>query len=301
MKPRLRWIAAAVSICALAGAGYCWLRARELRPEALLRRMPARGALVAYVDLQTLRKGGVMQMIENSRTPEDREYTDFVRRTGFDYKRDLDAAMISFAPAGKYMLLRGRFNWSKLKEYAASAEGECDATMCRMTGSHADQSISFFLLRPDLLALAVSQDDGAALRLRQSDDAADAAVPAAPLWLRFAPSSVSSNADLPEGARVFAGAMKRADSVTLAFAPEAARIAAKLEIHCQQAGDAAEVASQLTKLTATIREGLEPAGRADANGLAATLAAGAFRAEGAKVVGGWTIEKALLEKALGGQ
>jgi hypothetical protein len=300
-KPLVWLIAAAILICAFAGGGFLWLRARALRPEALLKRLPTRGALVAYIDFEALRKAGVMRLLDGAKTPEDAEYTAFVRQTGFDYKRDLDAAMVSFAPGGKFLLLRGRFEWSKLKEYAASTEGECDPSVCHMTGSTPERRISFFLLRPNLLALAVSPDDGAVLRLRETDGSPDAGVPAAPLWLRFAPSALSSNAALPEGARLFAGAMDRADSVTLAFAPEAARIAANLEIRCRQPGDAAEIASQLTKITAALREGLAPGGRSNPDGFGAVLAAGAFRAEGARVVGNWPIEKALLEKALGAQ
>jgi hypothetical protein len=147
-KPLVWLIAAAILICAFAGGGFLWLRARALRPEALLKRLPTRGALVAYVDFDALRKAGVMRLLDGAKTPEDAEYTAFVRQTGFDYKRDLDAAMVSFAPGGKFLLLRGRFEWSKLKEYAASTEGECDPSVCHMTGSTPERRISFFLLRP---------------------------------------------------------------------------------------------------------------------------------------------------------
>ncbi len=288
-------------ICALAGGGFLWARSRAIRPVALLKRVPTRDALVAYIDFNALRKAGVMRLLEGANAAQDPEYSDFIRQTGFDYQRDLDAAVVSFAPTGKYLLLRGRFDWHSLREYAASKEGECDPSMCHMTGSTRDRRISFFLLRSNLLAMAVSPDDSAVLRLRESDGSPDAEIPAAPLWLRFPPSALNSGAALPENARVFAGAMDRADSVTLAFAPEGGRIAATLDIRCRQPGDAAEIASQLTRLTTALRESVAPGSGSDSRSLGAVLAAGSFRAEGAKVLGRWPIEKAFLENALAGQ
>jgi len=300
-KPLVWLVAAAILICVLAGGGFFWLRARALRPAALLKRLPTRGALVAYADFDALRKAGVMRMLEGAKTPEDPEYVEFVRQTGFDYKRDLDAAVISFAPNGKFLLLRGRFEWNKLKEYAASKEGECAGSMCRLAGSAPERRISFFPLQRGLMALAVSADDSAALRLKEPEGAPDAEIPVAPLWLRFPPSALASGAGLPDGARLFAGAMDRADSVTLAFVPEGTRIAATLEVRCNQPGDAAEIAAQLTKLTAALRDGATAGDRSDPGSLGAVLAAGAFRADGARVLGRWPIEKAFLERTLGGQ
>lgn len=300
-KARVWLIVAAIVICALAGGGYFWQRARALRPAALLKRLPARGALMAYVDFEALRKAGVMRLLEGAKAPEDPEYARFVQQTGFDYKRDLDAAMLAFAPNGKFLLLRGRFQWKNLEAYAASQGGECAGSVCRMTGSAPDRRISFFPLRSNLMALAVSPDDSAVLRLREHEPAADAEIPAAPLWVRFPPSALDSSAALPDSARLFAGAMDRADAVTLAFAPEGARIAATLDIRCRQPGDAAAIASQLTQLTAALRDGAGAGVGSDPASLAGVLAAGAFRAEGAKVLGRWPIEKTFLENALGGQ
>ena len=83
----------------------------------MLKRLPTDDAVVLYIDFSRLRAGGILQMLDGSKVGEDPEYQSFVRKTDFDYKQDLDAAMVAFAPKGKYMLLRGRFDWKSLKSY----------------------------------------------------------------------------------------------------------------------------------------------------------------------------------------
>ena len=54
-----------------------------------------------------LRAGGILQMLDGSKVGEDPEYRAFVAKTEFDYKQDLDTAMVAFGPTGRYMLLKG--------------------------------------------------------------------------------------------------------------------------------------------------------------------------------------------------
>jgi len=58
-----------------------------------------------------------------------------VAKTEFDYKQDLDTAMIAFAPTGRYILLKGRFDWTSLSNYVRSQDGSCNNWFCRMHGS----------------------------------------------------------------------------------------------------------------------------------------------------------------------
>ena len=71
-------------------------------------------------------------------------------------------------PAASFCCLRGRFDWQSLDAYVRSQNGECENSLCRMTGSAPERLISFFPLRVNLMALAVSQDDSAALRMSPS-------------------------------------------------------------------------------------------------------------------------------------
>src|SRR6266700_569759 len=122
-------------VTALCGAsvwGVIWYRSRALTPAALLRRMPVRDALVLYIDFSQLRRSGILPLLDGSKVGEEPEYKGFVRQTEFDYKQDLDAALVAFAPDGKFMLVRGRFEWKSLFAYATAQGGRCNNTFCRM-------------------------------------------------------------------------------------------------------------------------------------------------------------------------
>ena len=107
---------------------------------------------------------------------------------------------------------------------------------------------------------------------------------------------------LPAGTRVFASGMERAETVTLAFAPEGHGLAARLDVRCREERDAADLASQLTHTTSLLRETMAGEHRkpnpADLSGV---LTAGAFRNEGRRVLGYWPIERAFVQNVLGGQ
>jgi hypothetical protein len=294
-------VAAAAALCLLAALGVEWLRSRALRPGALLARLPRRDALIAYIDFDALRRAGILQLLDGSAAGQDPDYRSFVERTRFDYARDLDVAVVAFAPGGKFLLLRGRFDWRSLDAYVRSQNGQCDDSLCRMTGSAPERLISFFPLRSNLMALAVSQDDSAALRLSTPAPADGMELPAAPVWVSIPASTLKSSESMPAGARPFAEAMGQADSVTLAFAPEAGRIAATLDIRCRKPADAVEIASRLSAATGLLRDALSKEHQQpDPAGLSGVLAAGTFRADGPRVLGRWPIEKAFLQSVLAG-
>jgi hypothetical protein len=293
--------AAAIALGLMAAGGVAWMRSRALRPAALLTRLPRRDALIAYIDFDALRRAGILQLLGGSTVGQDPEYRSFVERTRFDYARDLDAALVAFGPSGKFLLLRGRFDWSSLDAYVRGQNGHCDDALCRLTGSAPERLISFFPLRGNLMALAVSQDDSAALRMSTPAPGNGTEIPAAPLWISLPASTLRSADSLPAGARPFAQALGQADAATLAFAPEGARMAASLDIVCHKPGDAAEIASRLTAATELLRDALAKENRQpDPAGLSGVLAAGVFRADGPRVRGRWPIERAFLQTVLGG-
>jgi hypothetical protein len=301
-KPRA-WLIV-VGIAAVCGAsvwGVAWYRSRSLTTAALLRRMPAENALVAYIDFSELRRGGILQLLDGSKAGEDAEYQSFVRQTQFDYKKDLDAAIVAFAPTGRFLLLKGRFDWKSLRAYVESQNGKCTNAFCRMIGSAPERRISFFPVRSNLMALAVSPDESAALRLESAASGPDPQVPAAPVWLSIPTSMLKSSDSLPAGTRMFARGMERAETVTLAFAPEGQGLAARLDVRCRDDRDAADLASQLTRTTSLLRETMEREHQkpnpADLSGV---LTSGAFRNEGRRVLGYWPIEPVFVQNVLGG-
>ena len=289
------------AVCGASVGGVAWYRARSLTTASLLRRMPAEDALVAYIDFSELRRGGVLQLLNGSKAGEDPEYRSFVRQTRFDYQNDLDAALVAFAPTGRFLLLKGRFDWKSLRAYVESQGGKCVNALCRMTGSTPERRISFFPVRSNLMALAVSPDESAALRLESAVSGPDTQLPDAPVWLSIPTSVLKSGAGLPAGTRVFARGMERAETVTLAFAPEGQGLAARLDVRCRDERDAADLASQLTSTTNLLRETMQrERQKPNPAALSGVLTSGAFRNEGRRVLGYWPIERAFVENVLGG-
>ncbi|MBS1857342.1 MAG: hypothetical protein JST11_18385 [Acidobacteria bacterium] len=287
------------ALCGLALWGVVWYRSRALTPAAMLKRLPSSDALVVYIDFAALRNAGILQMLDGAKVGEDPEYRSFVQATEFDYKQDLDAAMVAFAPSGKYMLLKGRFDWKSLNNYARSQGGSCNNSFCRMQGSTPERRISFFPLQSSLMALAVSADESAALRMNSVDSRAERVLPGAPVWLSIPPSIVHSGQSLPEGTQMFARSLERAQTVTLAFAPEGADYAARLDVRCATEDDAATLAQQLTRTTSLLRELITRENKqpnpADLSGF---LTSGTFRREGARVAGYWPLSRTLLANLL---
>jgi hypothetical protein len=289
------------AVCGASVWGVAWYRSRSVTTAALLRRMPAEDALVAYIDFRELRRGGILQLLDGSKAGEDPEYQSFVRQTQFDYKKDLDAALVAFAPTGRFLLLKGRFDWKSLRAYVESQNGQCVNSFCRMTGSTPERRISFFPLRSNVMALAVSPDESAALRLQDAVSGPDPQVPAAPVWLSIPTSVLKSSDSLPAGTRVFARSLEQAETVTLAFAPEGHGLAARLDVRCRDERDAADLASQLTRTTSLLLEMMEREHQkpnpADLSGV---LTSGAFRNEGRRVLGYWPIAPVFVQNVLGG-
>ena len=288
-------------VCGLALSGAFWYRSRTLSPAAMLKRLPTDDAVVLYVDFSRLRAADLLKWLDASKVGEDSEYRSFVAKTDFNYKRDLDTAVLAFAPKGKYMLLKGRFDWPSITNYARNNDGRCNNSFCKMEGSAPEKRISFFPLKSNLMAMAVSDDDVAALRMNQVSTGPDAEIPDAPIWLSIPPSWVKSGASLPPGTQMFARSLERAQSVTLAVVPEEDHLAAKLNVRCASASDAGALAADLNKTTRLLRELIEREHQTpNAADLSGFLTSGAFRSEGARVLGYWKIDRALIDNLFGG-
>jgi hypothetical protein len=304
VTPKLRaWllILTLFSVCGLMLWGAVWYRSRVLSPAALLKRLPTDNAVVVFIDFNELRRRHILDMFDNARVGQDPEYQSFIQKIDFDYRQDLDTALAAFAPSGKYMLLRGRFDWKALKGYVIAQDGKCLNAVCRMVGSAPDRHISFFPLQQNLMALAVSQEESAAERLNAVDQRPGPELPNSPLWIMLPGSVLRPGGGLPSGTQKFVESMEGAEGLTLWLAPEAQAYALKLNVRCVSVAAAVEMASQLTKVTNLLRRMIESEHQtpnpADFSGM---LTAGTFHNEGTVVVGSWPIPQALLQNLLGG-
>jgi hypothetical protein len=302
LRKHIYWLAPALVAAFLLIPAVDWFVTRPFTTTRLLQRLPADNALVLSVDFQALRRAGILQMLDGAPAGQDPEYRAFVRKTNFNYQRDLDRALVAFAPTGKFLLIEGRFDWPLLRAYVAEQGGRCERDLCRMQGTLPERRISFFPLRPGLMALAVSPDASAALRLATPAPGTPAIPPAAPVWVSVPISALRSGDSLPAGTRMFAHSLGEAESVTLAFAPEGRRMAAKLDVLCRDEIDAADAALELTRVTGVLRQMIarehQTPNPADLSGV---LAAGSFTSGGKRVYGYWPIERRFIENLFGAQ
>lgn len=290
------------SVAALAGlliGAILWQRSRaQATPEALWRRLPAREAAVLYVDFAALRQSGLLEMAAASATAAEPEYREFVERTGFDYTTDLDSAMVAFAPSGRYFLVRGRFDWARLRAHAAGSGGRCRNQFCTLPGSTPERNISFLPLRDNLMALAVSRDDLAAdLLTRPGRETPVPEFPRDPVWLTLAGEALRGGQELPAGTRMFARGLENAERIMLSLGPDGQRWAVRMEVRCRTAEEAAELASTMSRATATLRSMIERERHTpNPRDLSGVLAGGTFRSEGARMLGHWPVERVFFEE-----
>ena len=246
--------------------------------------------------LLALRRAGFLDVFSGAAAAQEPDYRSFVERTGFNYLRDLDYALLSFHRTGTYFLVRGRFDWPRLENYARAQGGHCEGGLCNLEGSARDRRISFLPLRRDLMALAVSEDDAAAARLEASRPGPSLDIPRDPVWSLIPLAALRSAAGLPPDAGVFVRALGASDRILLALGPRGAALELRLDVTCRSAAAAAALAAQLREATARLRELLAREKQApNARDLSGVLAAGAFEQKDLHVFGRWPLQRAFLE------
>jgi len=271
-------------------------------PAGLLSRLPAKDAVVLSIDFAALRRAGLIDMLARSKTPEEPAYQQFVAKTEFDYKQDLDLALASFGPKGKFFLLRGRFNWTSLSAYAKSENGSCFNTLCRMAGSTPERRISFFPVQPAIMALAVAAvPDAASWMMGPAADARQISPSADPVWISFTGSALRQQTSLPTGSQIFAQEMERADEVMLSLGPKGPDFQLTLAARCRSERDAALLQAELEHDTQMLRNLIARENRTPNPGdLSGTLTSGTFSHTDQRVWGYWPVAHKYIADTLSG-
>jgi hypothetical protein len=289
-------------LCAGIILGLALLRARRgVTVEDLAAYLPAEQGVVLAIDFASLRQAGLLAALGGSSVAQEPEYVFYVRDTGFDYQEDLDYALAWFRKGTACILLRGRFDWSKLKDYAAAQRGVCRNSFCRVEGSTPARRISFFPLTSSTMALAVAPDEWAATMLMDKKPGRlGLAVPRQPVWLNVPAPAFEDAGSLPAGSRLFAKAMQGAEMVTLSLTTAEGRMAIELDAACRSAEDASTLAFQLDGVTRILKDMITREGKSPNPGdLSGVLAAGVFNRVDSRVLGRWPVAREFLESILG--
>ncbi len=162
-----------LSLAAGAPAAIGWWLWRQRRDSSeLFRRFPAEHLLLAYLDVERLRRARALAPLLRSTVEPDSDYNAFVKQTGFDYQRDLDAAAVCYLADRAYIVARGRFDFERLRQYAVSQGGSCDGASlerpCRMPGSRPLRKISFVSPASGVLRMATAPEADAVSRLENA-------------------------------------------------------------------------------------------------------------------------------------
>ena len=169
LEGRKSWAVAAVLVVAIASGIGWWLGSHRSGPARLLGRLPGENLLLLYADFAQARQTRALEPLIRSQVATGPDYAAFVRETGFDYQRDLDAAAVAYLPDRVYVVAQGRFDPGRLRQYAVAQGGGCTGTSldrpCWMPASQPGRKISYLLLDPGLLALATAPEQDAVLGL----------------------------------------------------------------------------------------------------------------------------------------
>ena len=288
--------------CALAAGGIYWLRARRAAgPSDLVAYLPSSNASVIYIDVNALRRSGILNMLAGAKTAEEPDYQQFVRETKFDYRQDLDAVAAAFKDGRTYFALRGRFRWSDLRDYAVRQNGSCHNDFCVVTGSQPNRRISFYPLKSDVMAMAIGPDDFGAYQVTSNSNRLPLAAPKEPVWALIPAAALQSMDALPASAKAYVPALAGADEIV--FSISAARdreLQFGVHVTCKDTPAASALLTQFEGTTKALRELLaHQRQKPDPADLSGALVAGSFRRDERQVYATWPIPQALLDAVAG--
>jgi hypothetical protein len=284
-------------LCAAFTGGIHMYRTRGgSNPSDLVAYLPTDNATVVYIDAGAIRRSGILNMIAGSKAAEELEYQQFVDQTMFDYRQDLDAVAMAFKDGQVFMAARGNFHWKNLMDYATRQGGSCHNSFCTAPSSRPSRRISFYPLKPNLMALAISSDDSAAYSVVRKPGKLPLDPPNQPLWM-LVPAVALKDADaLPAGTKPYASALRNADQILFTVGPDSDHLQLSLQVTCRDAASASKLMVDLQNTTTTLRNWIarehQQANPADLSGV---LVAGAFRRDDRKVFGQWPIPRAFVD------
>ena len=277
------------------------VQTRFVRTDAdLVALLPRRDLTTFFVNVELLRRSNLLRLLSAPKASEESDYRRFVRETGFDYSRDIDVLAGESDDEQWFLLLRGRFDWGKLRSYASAHGGSCGGDVCKLPASRPGRWISFMQLQPNVLGVAINASPLAvqALAARKIDHPPP--LPTQPVWVRVAHYLLSDPKSLPLPVQIFVMALESADEVTLSadLDPENRnQFQLRMEAQCRNGAIADTARKQLEIQTKMLALGLERQHQqpnpADLSGL---LIAGRFQVAGKELIGTWPLRRELLEK-----
>jgi hypothetical protein len=289
-----------IALCAALVSGLWYVRSgAAATPDDLVQHLPLRTDAIIAIDIARLRDAGILERIAGSSSSEEADYRNFADATGFEYRSDLDYAVLGIAKGDVFCVAKGRYDWAALMNYARLQGGVCALGTCRLPSAGGERRISYFPLRRNVLALGVGADEWLAAHLQEEKDR-DWRAPASPLWIRLEEAILSGSRPVPEGLQAVVMLLRGAKSALLTVQPRDFALAAKLEVRCQSEADASRIHDGLKSMTSEL-ERLNAAGAKPGPSIPGLLSRGEFRLDGANVMGAWTVDASFLNLLASGR
>jgi hypothetical protein len=289
--------------CALAAGGIYWFGARRAaRPSDLVGYLPTANASVVYIDVDAMRRSGILSIVAGSKSTEEPDYRQFVRETNFDYGQDLDAVAAAFKDGRVYFALRGRFRWSNLKDYALRQGGSCHNDFCVVQGSQPNRRISFYPLKPDVMAMAIGPDDFAAYQVATESGKLALATPQEPVWAMIPAAALQGIDSLPAAAKAYVPALQGAQQIVFSIGSDRdQRLQLGVHVTCKDPSAASALLTQFEGTTKALRDLLaRQHAKPNPADLSSVLVAGSFRRDERQVYGAWPISRPFVDAIAGG-
>ena len=299
-----RWVLVVALIAAGAAAGatiYLFRTRGGTSASDLVSYLPSAGATLVYIDVDSMRRSGILNMLAGAKAAEESEYRQFVDQTRFDYRQDLDGVAAAFKDGQVFLALSGRFHWKSLMDYAQRQGGSCHNSYCIAPGSQANRRVSFYQVRSNILAMAIGRDDFAAYRIARQPGRVAPAASNQPLWAVVPSAALKDSSLLPDGAKSYAAALQTAEQILLTIGPQGDHLELALEVTCRDAASASVLQVELENATSELRKLIaKERQQPNPTDLTAILVAGTFRRDDRLVHGQWPIAKAFVDAVAGG-
>ena len=255
-----------------------------------------------FLNMADLRSSGILGVLKSSTVAQDPEYKSFVGDSGFDYMTDMDAVAANFAHGDVYMTIRGRFQWTKLSAYAKKQGGSCINTICAMPATQPNRFISFFPLRNDVLALAVSKDERGVVSINLPRPGVSHPIPSGTAWIASPGAMFKDLAWTPAGAQFLTSSLEKSQETLFRIAAEPPGASLRMEATFPTPVAASETADTFKQTTELLGKMLNRDRiKANPSDLSGLLVAGTFTNEGTLVRGIWPLDRKFLQSFLGGQ
>ncbi|MFL6350584.1 MAG: hypothetical protein ACJ74Z_01860 [Bryobacteraceae bacterium] len=300
LKPWLFF--AVLALCAGAIVfGIDHYRHRFVRSDAdMVALLPSGDATIFFANVAALRQAGVLGLFGGSKTVEEPEYQDFVRQTHFDYRSDIEVIAGAMDAKQVLLIVRGRFDWGRLSQYALAHGGTCKNRLCNLPTTKAGSWASFIPIQSDVMGLALCKNSSGALVLSPRRDRMSQQVPSAPVWVKLARNLLDDPVSLPVPLRIFAISLQSAARVLLSLhsgGESGAAFSLQLDAECPSRATADTIKTQLELQTRLFRIELARERRKPTqDDFAGMLTAGIFHVSDKQVVGIWPIQKELLNR-----